>query len=71
MRHNLTLCMSFLSSADFFLQNLSFLTTFIRMSNSLDPDQDRCFVQVLIWVKTVCKIFQQMTKVATDKIRVN
>ena len=26
---------------------------------------------VLIWVQTVCKVYQQMTKVATSKERVN
>ena len=27
----------------------------IRVSNSLDPDQDQCSMSVLIWVQTVCK----------------
>ena len=53
-------------------------------SNSLDPDQDRHYVcpktvwiqirtdimSVLIWVKTVCKCYQQTTKDAGGKERV-
>ena len=35
--------------------------------NSLDPDQDRQFsLSVLIWVQTVCKGYQQTTKVAAS-----
>ena len=36
----------------------------IRVSTCLDPDKD------LIWVQTVCKGYQQMTKVAASKERV-
>ena len=38
----------------------------IRMSDSLDPDQAKQFV----WVQTVCKGYQQTTKVATSRERV-
>ena len=38
----------------------------IRLSNSLDPDQDR-----QIWFQTVCKGYQQITKVSDSKERVN
>ena len=41
----------------------------IRVSNSLDPDQTRRFVG-LIWVQTVCKGYQLMTKVTTSRERV-
>ena len=45
--------------------------TIIRVSNSLDPDQDRRSVlSVLILVQAVCKGYQQMTKVAASKERV-
>ena len=40
------------------------------MSNSLDPDQARDFVG-LILIQTVCKGYQQTTKVATSAERVN
>ena len=36
----------------------------MRVSNSLDPDQDQR------WVQTVCKGYQQTTKVATSGERV-
>ena len=39
------------------------------MSNSLDQNQDRC--SVLIWVQTVCEDYQQTTKVAAGKEKVN
>ena len=42
-----------------FLKN-SFRNT-IRVSTGLDPDQD------LIWVQTVCKGYQQKTKVSANK----
>ena len=38
--------------------------------NSLDRDQDR-LLSVLIWIQTVCKGYQQKTKVAASKERVN
>ena len=41
----------------------------IRMSKSLDPDQVRR-LSGLIWVQTVCKGYQQTTKVATSGERV-
>ena len=44
------------------LSNNSFRNT-IRMSNGLDPDQE----SVLIWVQTVCKGLQKMTKVIASK----
>ena len=56
--------MLFLPSADFF-QNYLFKNSFrntIRVSNDLDPDQDRHLL-VLIWVQTVCKGYQQTTLV--------
>ena len=40
------------------------------MSNGLDTDQEDILL-VLIWVKTVFKGYQQMTKVAVSKERVN
>ena len=40
------------------------------MSNGLDQGQDRHFVDILNWVQTVCKGYQQMTKVAVGKERV-
>ena len=63
----LTLCMLgnfscfLLSSADFFQNQLFFINSFrniIRVTNSLD-------LSVLIWVQTVCKDYQQTTKVST------
>ena len=66
-----------LSSADFFQNYISegfsknsFRNTIMRVSNSLDPDQDPHNQLVLIWVQTVCKGYQQKTKVAASKERV-
>ena len=59
--------MLLLSSADFFTKLPFSKNSFrnrIRFSNSLDPDKD------LILVQTVCKVYQQMTKVAASKERV-
>ena len=44
-----------------------------RVSNCLDPDQDRQNqgMSVLIWVQTVCKAYHQITKVNLSKERVN
>ena len=56
----------------FFLKLTFSKTSFrntIRVSNSWDPDQARHFVS-LIWVHTVCKGYQQTTKVATSRERV-
>ena len=39
------------------------------MTNGFDPDQERCSVG-LIWVQTVCKDYQQQTKVTASKERV-
>ena len=39
--------------AIFFIWNVT------RVSNSFDPDQDRCYISALIWVQTVCKKFYQ------------
>ena len=70
----LTLCMldNFLSSADIFLHyffsNFSFKNN-IRMSNSLDPDQDRNSVCPDLG-PVFCKGYQQMTKATTSKERV-
>ena len=41
------------------------------VSNSLDPDHDRRYMQVLIWAQADCKGYQQTTKVAASKKRVN
>ena len=66
----------FLSSADFFPKSTvsknSFRNT-IRVSNSLDLDQARHFVRPdilsgLIWVQTVCKVYQPMTLVGIELI---
>ena len=56
-----------LSSADFFKKK-SFRNT-IRVSNGLDTDHDRRSVGPDL-VPTVCKDYQQMTKVAASKDRV-
>ena len=73
---NLTLCM--LGNFSCFCYHLfcffkinikkSFRNT-IRVSNSLDPEQDRHSVgmSVLIWDKTVCKGYQQTKKFPTGK----
>ena len=56
----------------FFFKSTFSLKSFrhtIRVSNSLDPDQASGFVG-LSWVQTVCKRYQQMTKVATSGERV-
>ena len=63
----------FLSSADFF-QKLAFFSkkyfrNIIRVSNGLDPDQDRQLV--LVWDQIVCKRYQQMSKVAASRERDN
>ena len=62
----------YLPSADFFSKLMfskdSFRNT-IRVFNSLDPYQDR-HSDVLFWVLTVGKGYQQMTKAATSKERV-
>ena len=40
------------------------------MSDRLDADQDGCSVDpTVIWVQTVCKGYQQMTKVTAIKER--
>ena len=59
--------MLLLSPADFFQTYFFFLNSFrntIGVSNSLDLDQ------VLIWVQSVCKGYQQMTQVAASKEKV-
>ena len=40
------------------------------MFNSLDPDRSD-YLLVLIWVLTVCRGYQQATKLASSKERVN
>ena len=65
--------MFLLSSADIF-QNQFSKKTFrntIRVTNSLNPDQDRHFVGVLIWVHSVFKGYQQTTKIPTNKGKVH
>ena len=61
---------AFWSSVDFFFKltfsKKSFRNT-IRVSNSLDPDQAW---SGLIWVQTVCKGYQQTTKISTSGKRV-
>ena len=52
----------------FILFSENSLRNTIRVSNSLDPDQDRD-MSVLILVQTVCKGYQQMTKIITSKRR--
>ena len=56
----LLLMLMFLS-ADIFKINFfkKIFRNTIRVSNSLDPDQDRH--SVLLWVQTVCKGYQQTT----------
>ena len=59
--------MLLLSPADFFQTYFFFFNSFrntIGVSNSLDLDQ------VLIWVQSVCKGYQQMTQVAASKEKV-
>ena len=62
--------MLLLLSADFFFKfnfsKISFRTN-IRVSNSLDQDQDGSSFNPDLWVQTVCKGLQQMTKVAASK----
>ena len=41
------------------------------MANGLYPVQDQCFVGTDLGVQTVCKDYQQATKVASGKERVN
>ena len=41
----------------------------IRVPNSLDPDQSK-LLSDLIWVQTVCKAYQQTTKVSHRQQRV-
>ena len=80
----LTLCMLgnfacfFVVCGFFFKINFSkkSLRNTIRVSNSLDPDQAERFVgpdilSGLIWVQTVCKDYQQTSKVETSRERVN
>ena len=50
---------TFLSSSEFFQHGLLQIYT-IRVTNCLDPDQTDTLSD-LIWVKTVCKGYQQMT----------
>ena len=55
---------------NFFSSKNSFKNT-IRVSNGLDPDQDHSIdvLSVLILAQTLCKCYQQMTKVTTSKER--
>ena len=56
--------MLLLSSADFFtivFSKNSFKNT-VRMSNGVDPDQNRHSVGSNCWSKTVCKGYQQTKK---------
>ena len=56
-----------------FFSKLNFSKNFkntIRVSNSLDPDQAQCSVG-MIWVQTVCKDQQQMTKFLAGSQRAN
>ena len=59
--------MLFLLSADFYL-NYVFKKFFLKHYQSVK--QFRSILSVLIWVQTVCKGYQQVTKVATCKERV-
>ena len=43
----------------------------MRVSNSLDPDQDRHRMSVLIWIQPVCKGYQYTNKFPTSKENVN
>ena len=61
-----TFCQLLTFSNNHFFKS-SFSNT-IRVSKSLDPDQDQH--SVLIWVQTVCKGYQQKTKVAAGIERV-
>ena len=75
----LTLCLkaATLVACRYFLHTLFSKLTFkknhfrntIRVSNCLDPDQDRILL-VLIWVQTIGKDYQQRTKVEASKERV-
>ena len=58
--YNLSVLPSADSFLSFFLTNTFMNTT--RVSNCLDPDQTD-ILSVLIWVQTVCKVYQQTTKV--------
>ena len=58
---------AFVSSADF-LQNY-FFQKILRVPDCLDPDHRMYILSVLIWIQTVCKDYQQMTKVAASKKR--
>ena len=65
--------MLLMSSADLFskltFENNSFRNT-IRVTNGLVSDQDdilSVLMSVLIWVQTVCKGYQQITKVVASK----
>ena len=65
---------AFLSSVDFFFKKETFskkkkkksYRNTIIVSNSWDPE-----MLGLIWVQTVCKDYQQTTKVTTSGLRVN
>ena len=63
-----------LLSADFFFKNNFFKKFFQnhnRSVNVLNPNEDRLSVIARIRVQTVCKGYQQMTKVTTSKASVN
>ena len=57
----------FFLSANFF--KITFQKT-IRVSNGSDPDQGTYVLCVLIWFQSVCKGYQQTSKVAASKEQV-
>ena len=63
-----------LSSTDFFLKlthlKKKSIRNAFRVSNGLDQGLDWHSVDILNWVQTVCKGYQQMTNVAVGKERV-
>ena len=59
------------SSVEFFKINFFLKKSFrsaIRISNGLEPDQDRQNLSVLICVQTVCKGCQQTTKFDSNQV---
>ena len=68
----MVMIMTIMSSDDDDDSDDDYFRNTIRVSKSLDPDQDQHanMLLVLIWIQTVCKGDQQMTKVMASKERV-
>ena len=60
---------SWLSSVKIYFLEKKNLSGTLSVSNDLDSYQD--LLLILIWVQTVCKDYQQMTKVAASMEREN